>query len=310
MLKMITFAFGLCALAIACAGPQHQTPTAAVPPGPVADLGPLTVQALDGVRIAATVHSVGRPTLVLVHGWMCDQSYWEAQVPALAAKFAVVTIDLAGHGQSGVDRQNWTIASLGGDVAAVIKHLDLKDVIVVGHSMGGRVGLEAAKLMSPAVIGVIGVDTLHNAEDIWDPDVANKLIADMDDDFVAVCGPFVRSMFGDRADQVLIDSIEADMCSGPGEIGAALLRDYIAYDLTAAFQATDVPVRCVNSSQWPTSVEVNSKYADFQVTIIDGHGHFLMQEAPDMLNQKLIEIVTSMSSQKTQPSEPLAIIRE
>ena len=73
--------------------------------------GPIRVDAPDGVEIAATVYSTGQPTVVLVHGWMCDQTYWEAQVPALAEHFGVVVVDLAGHGRSGTDRQVWTVAS-------------------------------------------------------------------------------------------------------------------------------------------------------------------------------------------------------
>jgi len=46
---------------------------------------------------------------------MCDQTYWETQIPALAENFGVVAVDLAGHGLSGTDRQSWTVDSLGQD---------------------------------------------------------------------------------------------------------------------------------------------------------------------------------------------------
>lgn len=89
-------------------------------PGPATDsgqastlpaVGPGIFAAGDGVEIAYTVHRIADPTLVLVHGWMCDQSYWQQQVPVLSKEYGVVTIDLAGHGKSGSDRQDWTIAT-------------------------------------------------------------------------------------------------------------------------------------------------------------------------------------------------------
>lgn len=259
-------------------------------------IGTISAKASDGFEIAATVHSKGQPNVVLVHGWMCDQTYWEEQIPALAGHFGVVTVDLAGHGLSGIGRQAWTIASLGEDVATVISQLQLDDVVVIGPSMGGRVGLEVARLLPETVIGVIGVDTLHDAEAEWNPEEVDGLLAGFEADFAGSCGGFVRSMFGDQASKPIIDEIVADMCGGPGEIGTALFRDYAAYDLAAALQATHVPIRSINADKWPTNITANKKYADFDVVVLEGHGHFLMQEAPGELNDALIEAVTNLEA--------------
>jgi len=275
-------------LLVSCApGPSIDSEKVATFPA----VGPGMVASADGIEIAYTVHRIADPTLVLVHGWMCDQSYWQQQVPALAEQFGVVTVDLAGHGSSGSDRQSWTIESLGHDVEAVIEHLQLDRVIVVGHSMGGRVALEAARLLPGTVIGVIGVDTLQNADEKIDPDQAEALLSGLENDFAATCDPFVRAMFGANADTAIIDRIAVDMCAGPGAIGAGLLRDYLAYDMPAAMQAAGVPVRCVNSDKWPTNAAANRQYCDFAVTILPGFGHFLMQEAPDQLNAALSDTV-------------------
>ena len=90
--------FMMAALLAGCGG---RTTTEEVPE-PVT--GPGTVASADGVEITYTVHRIAAPSLVLVHGWMCDQSYWDEQVPVLAEAFGVVTVDLAGHGASGVNR--------------------------------------------------------------------------------------------------------------------------------------------------------------------------------------------------------------
>ena len=295
MLTRITLVLALCTLIAACSGPGVEEQATVIEEN-VPATGPLTVNAPDGVEIAATVHSIGEPTVVLVHGWMCDQTYWELQLSALVEHFGVVTVDVAGHGLSGTDRQVWTTSSLGDDVAAVINHLDLKDVVVVGHSMGGRVALEVARLVPGRVVGVIGVDTLHNAENTMDPEEAEAFLAGVEKDFAAACDPLVRSMFRDGADTILMDRVASDMCGGPGEIGTALLRDYIEFDVAAALQNAAVPVRCVNSDQWPTNPEANRKYADFEATILPGYGHFLMQEAPEELNQALIETVNAIGA--------------
>ena len=55
---------------------------------------------LDGAKIHSTSVGQGPKTIMLVHGWTCDESSWSEQVPALAKKYRVITMDLPGHGKS------------------------------------------------------------------------------------------------------------------------------------------------------------------------------------------------------------------
>lgn len=260
-----------------------------------------TVASADGVKIAYEVHRIDQPNLVLVHGWMCDRSYWDKQVPALAEGFGVVTVDLAGHGESGLDRRTWSIASLAGDVETVVEALDLDDVIVVGHSMGGLVALDAARRMPERVIGVIGVDTLHDADPELDPEELAPMFAGFEQDFAAACDSFVRGMFVDGTDPELVDRVAADMCGGPAEVGLALLRAYVEYDWPRGFSEAGVPIRSINSDMWPTDLEGNRQVADYDATILEGRGHFLMQEAPDELAAALIDTALEIAAAEDGP---------
>jgi pimeloyl-ACP methyl ester carboxylesterase len=85
-------------------------------------------------------------------------------VPVLAGRFRVLAIDLPGHGEATAARDAWTVAGYGEDVAGLIRGLDLTEVVLVGHSMGGPVSLKAAALSGDRVRGIVAVDTLHNAE--------------------------------------------------------------------------------------------------------------------------------------------------
>ena len=262
-------------------------PSAAAPEVPA--IGPGTVASADGVEIAYTVHRVDRPALVLVHGWMCDQSYWDEQIAGLVERFGVVTVDVAGHGTSAANRESWTISSLGGDVAAVINKLHLDDVIVVGHSMGGLVALDVARQMPGAVIGVIGVDTLQDVDAERDVAENEKFLKALREDFKPTCDGFVRSMFVEGTDPALVDRIAIDMCSGPGEVGAALIQAYVEYDHSQALADAEVPIRAINADLWPTDVAGNQELADFEATIFEGRGHFLMQEAAEELTGSIID---------------------
>ena len=82
---------------------------------------PKTIDSFDGVPISYEVRGNGSPALVFVHGWSCDRTYWKAQVEPFAVNHKVVTIDLAGHGESGTQRSDWTMEAFSEDVAAVCR---------------------------------------------------------------------------------------------------------------------------------------------------------------------------------------------
>jgi pimeloyl-ACP methyl ester carboxylesterase len=288
---------------VACGGtqappaPASEEPTPAAAGGPASTAaGPESVPAGDGVPIAYTVAGSGSPALVFIHGWMCNQSFWLPQVAEFAPTHTVVTIDLAGHGQSGTARESWPFMAFGSDVQAVVEHLGLEQMILVGHSMGAPVALEAARLMPDRVIGVVAADSLHDADWKLDDEQKSGFLAAWEQDWPGTCARFVGSMFPNSADPVLVKRVHAEMCGGDAEIGLALMRQFLGYELGPALEAVDVPVRCINSAANVSNLEANrARHADFDVVTMDGVGHFLMMERPDEFNRHLAEIVAEMS---------------
>src|SRR5271168_1835082 len=81
-----------------------------------AKLAKKTIRATDGLNIVCEVGGKGDTALVFLHGWCGDRAYWKNQVEAFAPDYQIVTLDQAGHGESGKDRKAWTIDGLAGDV--------------------------------------------------------------------------------------------------------------------------------------------------------------------------------------------------
>ncbi len=82
-------------------------------------------------------HGTGRP-VVLIHGWPLSGKSWEAQVPALVeAGHRVVTYDRRGFGESDKPFDGYDYDTFAADLDALLTHLDLTDVTLVGFSMGG-----------------------------------------------------------------------------------------------------------------------------------------------------------------------------
>ena len=86
----------------------------------------------------------GRPTL-LVHGLASNARIWERTAPALAAGgLAPVAIDLRGHGLSDKPETGYDLATATADLRAVLRDLDLRSPILVGHSWGAGLALHLA----------------------------------------------------------------------------------------------------------------------------------------------------------------------
>ena len=278
---------------------QSQTDTASEPSGPVVD----SVASVDGVMIQYEMAGVGNPALVFVHGWSCDRSYWKQQIEEFSKTNKVVAIDMGGHGGSGLNREDWTVSAFGADVAAVVDALGLDSVILIGHSMAGGVNIEAARLLPDRVIALIGADTYQDVETTYTPEQVAGFVAPFKADFAATMDGFVRGMFPPTADSALVDRIAADMASAPPEVAVSAFENYISGNTMEMLEHISVPIRAVNADIWPTNIEANRKYMEsFEVKIIPGCGHFVMQEKPAEFNRLLRETVGELTG-RTAPVE-------
>jgi pimeloyl-ACP methyl ester carboxylesterase len=215
-------------------------------------------------------------------------------VPVFEKKYRVVTLDLAGHGNSGQSRKIYSVESFGQDVKAVMEKLDAKNVILVGHSFGGEIVATAASLEPNRVIGIIGVDTLQNVEEWYSKEEAGKLIGidGFKKDFKPAVKTFVEQMMVKDVNQVLLKWIIDDMSLAPPDVAISALEEYIGTiadkKMISVFKEVKAPVRCINADQWPTNPEANRRHmASFDFKIMKGVGHFPMLERPDEFNTLL-----------------------
>jgi pimeloyl-ACP methyl ester carboxylesterase len=262
-----------------------------------------TVRADDGVEIVTEVRGRGDTALVLLHGWCGDREYWKHQADAFAADYRVVTLDQAGHGESGKDRKVWTGSSLAGDVEAVVKELGLRRVILVGHSMGGQVSLLAARRMPGTVVAVIGVDTLQNAEFEMPEEVKKQFMTAFEKDFKGTMRVGLAGLIHEKTDAELKKWLVTRAEAQDPTMALGLMRDLTGLDHKKLLKEAKVPVRCINSAGGfqfftPTAVEINKKYADYNAVTMADVGHYPMLEKPAEFNQKLRDVLKEFSARK------------
>jgi pimeloyl-ACP methyl ester carboxylesterase len=183
-------ALSLVMLLLACSLACNEDPSSAVEnrPAPLPGLTPgeheWTTQDGNTMPYVVAGKNDADVTVVFVHCWMCNRTFWDAQLPALAEHYRTVTPDLPGHGEAGSQRAEWTIDAYGGDIAGLIDELGLSRVVKVGHSMGGPVSLRTSARLPGKALGVVALDTLHYAEFELDGEGLEGFMKAFEDDFV------------------------------------------------------------------------------------------------------------------------------
>ncbi len=257
-----------------------------------------TTIAPDGVEIAYSVHgAVDAPlSVVLVHGWAGNRSYWVHQVGPLSERHQVITVDLGGHGESGLGRTDWNLQAFGDDVVAVVEVVGAQQVVLVGHSMGGDAVVYAARALGDRVAGVVWVDVLRSLGDepVSPPETVDGFVAPFREDFAAAVDQFARSLFPATADSALVDRVAADMVAARrdatlGSIGYALNREP---PLLTALKELTAPCVAINPDIGPTDVESMRRFG-VEPVVIDGVGHFVMLEAPVRFNEVLATTIAT-----------------
>lgn len=171
------------------AATRRPTPTrAARRPSPTRPLeGDVTVD--DGAVLHhRTVGPIGAPPVVVLHGIMGHGREWDALVERLAPHHRVTTLDQRGHGRSSWGGP-YEVERMAADVAEVCEHLDLRSATLVGHSMGGMVGLVLAEQRPDLVARLVLVDVAPGTIETplagelaaWLPQLAEARYATVDD---------------------------------------------------------------------------------------------------------------------------------
>jgi pimeloyl-ACP methyl ester carboxylesterase len=288
-------------LALAGSGCSDEKPVAqeAPPPAARADGSPQIANSGDGVHIQYRAYGAGEPAVILVHCWSCDSAYWSSQLDALKAEYTTVTVDLAGHGGSGRNRADWSMGNFGEDVAAVARQLPNSRIVLVGHSMGAPVALEAARRIGDRVIGIVAVDSLKT---VGQPPISERemvmRLKPFRENFIGQMREFVAaSFFTETADPQFIRKVADDMSLAPPEVAIPAIEALIRMDYSTVLPSIHVPVVAINSDRTGATDEerIRKSLPSFSAVVIPDSGHFLMMEAPQRFNPVLLAQIAKIS---------------
>jgi non-heme chloroperoxidase len=255
----------------------------------------------DGGTIHYAEKGSGRP-LVLLHGVTLRHDVWAPQFNMLADTYRVIAVDLRGHGRSEVGSLGLGLPRLATDVATLLESLDLRDVILVGHSMGGmtvmrfcgdhpdvlRERVAGIALVATAAYGTVPPLLGGAFRRLLDRGAAQVAAGRSLPAQALLTRWAVRTVFGDHPSPRAIDIVTEMTRSIDDASLIGSLQGIVEHDARDALRATRTPsLVVVGTRDTLTPVPLSRKMARLmpgcEFVVLPRAGHQLMQERPNEL---------------------------
>jgi len=260
---------------------------------------PLSAASVDGAKIHWSSEGKAKQAVILVHGWTCDESSWDAQVPVLSRTYRVITLDLPGHGKSDPPKDGkFSMAVFAQAVEAVRAEAKIDKVVLVGHSMGTPVIRQYARMYPQHVAGLVPVDgLLQISAGPAAEGKAGKGGGRGAPNPAAMSGPegmknreaMIRGMFT-PATPAAIQQHVLKMMLAPPEATAtgAMIATFDTSNLND--EVVTAPVLGIYAGNSPMANRDNLKkvFPNSEYVQMAGTGHFVMMERPEEFNRLLL----------------------
>jgi pimeloyl-ACP methyl ester carboxylesterase len=172
-------------------------------------------------------------------------------------------------------------------------------VILVGHSMGGPVAIEAARKLGDRVIGIIGIDTFKTiGAPVPSQAQLDAAVKPFEANFIGHTREMITEhFFTAGADAELVRKVAYDMSLSPPRVAIPALRATLGYDYAGPLKEVDVPIVAINSDLGEpiNEVRIRKVLPGFRSVTLSAIGHFPMMEDPARFNPALEAEVQAMS---------------
>lgn len=265
---------------------------------------------LDGARIRLASSGTGRPELVLVHGFGCAHDDWRHQIARFQDERRVLAMDLRGHGASTGQGADCTLERLARDVAELLTRLDLRAAVLVGHSMGCRVVLEAYSHARDRIAGVVLMDGSRLGTEPGDGARMRATIESM-----GYAG-FARALFAEAlvTDAAAGRAVIERAASLRREVGTTLFPSMVEWDavrMEPALAGVAAPLMAIQSTYLnperkrvrlqagqssPWLDLLRSRATRARIEIVADAGHFTMLDQPAAVNRLLADFTARLAA--------------
>lgn len=247
----------------------------------------------EQVVIDYKVYGKQDTVLLFIHGWNINQTYWVNQVNSLQNQYKVITLDLAGHGNSGKNRKSWTAESFARDIVNLIEKEKLANIILIGHSMGGEIALEVYSAIPEKIISIIGIDNFKDISFQVDPEFRKGFpgyLEEFKNNYPKMAEQFARENIKSK-DSAIVHRIVEDYRKADPGIALAIFKNMVPkYDQEKyRLQELTFPLILIVCDYSPVEEEALQQYVKtgYHLEWIHDSGHFPMLEQPEQFNATL-----------------------
>ena len=264
------------------------------------------IETNDGQRLFVRDIGSGQP-VVLIHGWTLNSEIWRGQTDWLAAQgLRAVAYDRRGHGQSSKPESGYDYDRLSDDLAAVLDQLDLRDVVLVGHSMGAGEAVRylarqgdkrVARLLLVAPTTPFALKTADNPEGI-DRQVYDKIIAALQADRLGYLKAGAPAFIGANPDPKIVEWTMAIALQASLEAEIQCLRAFSETDFRPDLKAVTLPTLIVYGTADSPIMPANARrthaaIAGSRLEIYDGAPHAVFLTDAERFNRDLLAFARS-----------------
>jgi pimeloyl-ACP methyl ester carboxylesterase len=244
--------------------------------------------ASNGIQIRVHEHGTGNPALIFLHYWGGSSRTWNGVTAELSDRYRTIASDHRGWGDSDAPPDGYAISDLADDAQGVIEALNLKDFILVGHSMGGKVaqllasrrpaGLKGLILVAPSPASALPIpdEQIASMKSAYDSREAASFVLD-------------NVLTGSLLDETLREQVFEDNLRGAPQAKTGWPLVALREDFSDRVASINVPTLIVAGEFDKVDTieilrrEVLPRIAHARLEIIPGVGHLLPLEAPKAL---------------------------
>ncbi len=260
----------------------------------------------EGVKLYYEEHGSGAP-LVFVHGWTGSGAVWGTQVPYFSKEYRVITLDLRSHGNSSKPLQGNTMPQYARDLKNFIDKLGLRNVTLVGHSMGVAVLLDYYRQFGPSNLRALALDDLTPCRlcaETWNSQITPEMLGPFayafQEDRRAWWSQFVKLIFKTPPPPDVVESFYRVTTMTPAVVALSLVYDISYQDYMAVLPTITVPtiIFAANSGLFPKGIEtgkyMQTAIPNSRLAVFENTGHMIQLEDPERFNKELESFLRSV----------------
>jgi pimeloyl-ACP methyl ester carboxylesterase len=256
---------------------------------------------LNDSKVHYKEYGQGEKSLIFIHGWGCDLNTWKYQFDYFKDKYHLVLIDLPGYGQSDKVEQNYTIDLFAQSVSEVIRDLDIKNPVLVAHSMGLPIAIESLKQLNNGNAILVNIDGVYfdfptdNIENIQYKEGLTEF-ANMfnGENYKQNVEQFCNGFITESTPEDVKSYILSTMIETPQKVGYQSMKSLVdpKYWDKKTLTNQSISIYAKTDELAPDNENLLRKqFPNLTYIEMDSVNHFLMMEKPKKVNEILKEFI-------------------